>query len=641
MSTYFLNNSGTNTIPYDTAIKGATTINTLATNVALQSGDIIEAVAGGVIDESGFIGDSILPDGITIRSWIDNGKTKPSIKLSAAVGMFNWQGASSYNNIKLQFLKIYKDFTSSHSIISFASPAVGCEVYGCEIYLDGGYGNVAAISLDSAIGCTIEENAIRDCRFGLSITTIISTTSIQKNSITANGAGYGIRLWNASSGVEVKNNNIFNCSLGMEIKNMSNVNTLDYNNVWNCATPYSFTAIAGEISAAGSNSIKKNPKIISTSGTDFSMTLDSPCIGTGFEREDMGVGYNDIYVNLDNTFFTSEDIGNKNYPWDLTLFLASIPPYDIIEYVIYKLKNHVFIDERNMNAIATFYGTMKAWDKELYGPWGFYVGGLNVENFDLRGGIIFVRFDTTIIGFTDDELNSSSSGGFPYYHFTELTSIYDTTFIYAYKDLTISEGIKKFLGCSLIVGSDIIFEIDEATSEENITLFDDCVVDSPNIPLLPTSSSSGSSGPLDILLYESVFTSAQWTGSEVSLLGSNQFLWVKPTTWPSFYNAFLPDYLVYSFWSVDIVIIGSEDWEDHQTGLWGNVRLGVGAFYFEEVLYIGVTGTLQQDAIVKGLLATEIHLPVADMNIVKLIGNNSDVYVVGNNSDASDVSNIS
>jgi hypothetical protein len=95
MAIYYINASGSDTYPFDTVVKGAITFGSLLSSITLNSGDIVEVVDNGLIDDSA-TGAIDVGVGTTIRSYSGN-INKPTIKLNVSTGLI--QGYSTFKNL--------------------------------------------------------------------------------------------------------------------------------------------------------------------------------------------------------------------------------------------------------------------------------------------------------------------------------------------------------------------------------------------------------------------------------------------------------------------------------------------------------------------------------------------------------------
>jgi len=172
MPTYFVNTAGSDTFPYDTEGKGATTFKNLFDNITQANGDIIEVIDGAEIDDSG----ALIPDitkEIIIRSYSGNTE-KPIIKIYNTNYGFKLQGASG--SPKIQQLKIYKAGPSAGSNFikidsgSYISP----EITENEMWIANTTGMTSPVGVFIEVSTTtfsgqlkIEKNEIYDMLIGI------------------------------------------------------------------------------------------------------------------------------------------------------------------------------------------------------------------------------------------------------------------------------------------------------------------------------------------------------------------------------------------------------------------------------------------------------------------------------------------
>jgi len=85
----------------------------------------------------------------------------------------------------------------------------------------------------------------------------------------------------------------------------------------------------------------------------------------------------------------------------------------------------------------------------------------------------------------------------------------------------------------------------------------------------------------------SLFSTSQWVGTGITYSGTNQYSWTKATSWPLWDEEEVNNRDIYGYgqWSSNITISGDSSlWVSYSEGLWGEPRLGVGAFYFSSLL---------------------------------------------------------
>jgi len=280
MAIYFVNASGSSTLPYDTSAKGATDFATLFSNVAEQSGDIVEVVDDGEIIAAFTV--NWAATNITIRSWSGN-TNKPTVKCTLTGNGFFCN--SSMNGAKFENLRIYKDGNSAYRLIDGIScvdvevtscelfhinndtsdtscgirPYVGCsgwKVRNCLIYHVGLYG----IEVNNCSTCEFVNNTIFDFKYGSSAASGILVTNasatnnkIYNNIIHGNGSTttYGIRYITAGSG-----------------------NIHDYNDIYDCTTPFSGTT-------QNTHEITVDPLFLSEGLFNLRLQPSSPCLDQG------------------------------------------------------------------------------------------------------------------------------------------------------------------------------------------------------------------------------------------------------------------------------------------------------------------------------------------------------------------------
>lgn len=139
--------------------------------------------------------------------------------------------------------------------------------------------------------------------------------------------------------------------------------------------------------------------------------------------------------------------------------------------------------------------------------------------------------------------------------------------------------------CGFSMQADSGFPYHYETGATSINGFIDCIIDAQD-PGLYSSSSKFSPLPwifTEIVINSCVLSTVQWSGSGISYIGSNQFSWVQPNSWPEWSEVASNNSEAFSYllWGSNITIPGTLDWSDYPTGLWGEDRYGVAALYFE------------------------------------------------------------
>jgi hypothetical protein len=264
MATYYVNAAGSNTSPFDTVEKGATSIGYLAANApgGLLNGDIVEVVeAGGTITEPG---SSNIPAGVVIRSYAGN-TAKPSIQ---NVGGTNVQISTDGTIQDIIFRSSGGNTIGIRNFNMSSAPVFeNCSFIG--------NGSGTAIECWVPVGAKIRNCFISNYYVGIDVISFHGTGSgnhIVNNTIY-NCQNYGISYVMNSS--YVVNNIVVGCvTYGISLSGVSN--TLDYNDVYNCGTPYNG-------GSGGPNSILTDPLFVNTSIEidGFKKQSGSPCVDTG------------------------------------------------------------------------------------------------------------------------------------------------------------------------------------------------------------------------------------------------------------------------------------------------------------------------------------------------------------------------
>lgn len=123
---------------------------------------------------------------------------------------------------------------------------------------------------------------------------------------------------------------------------------------------------------------------------------------------------------------------------------------------------------------------------------------------------------------------------------------------------------------------------------DNESVLENSVIDTPSI-----NTGLWEYNTIDI--NSCVFSTSQWVGTGITHSGDNQYSWTKATAWPEWSEAESnnKDAYNYGLWNSNITIPGDSSlWLSYPEGLWGEPRLGVGAFYFGFLLNFSGDPTL-------------------------------------------------
>lgn len=126
-NTYYVNNSGTNTAPYDTVQKAATNFTNLKNNVTFENNDVVEFVSsGGVINDRSTSAFGAIDTKITFKSY-DGNIVKPQWDIGGRVVLSGdaCSGTSLYD-IRINL--------SATNVFNFISDVRGLTISGCEFY---------------------------------------------------------------------------------------------------------------------------------------------------------------------------------------------------------------------------------------------------------------------------------------------------------------------------------------------------------------------------------------------------------------------------------------------------------------------------------------------------------------------------
>lgn len=167
MPTYFLNSAGSNTAPYDTDAKGATTLKTLLDNITQQSGDIINVTDDGVIDDTG----AVIPN-ITVPLTIQSDPGNSGVpEMSAQNSTHNLAFTTGAHSPVVKGIKFSKPGTASDRWIVYnptsqtALTVEDCEFVGANPTTNA---NANAIEVanpgDFSGACNIKRNKFTNCR---------------------------------------------------------------------------------------------------------------------------------------------------------------------------------------------------------------------------------------------------------------------------------------------------------------------------------------------------------------------------------------------------------------------------------------------------------------------------------------------
>lgn len=184
-------------------------------------------------------------------------------------------------------------------------PNTGLTIDGNIIY-DYTYSQAIHLVGGDFSGLAIKNNVIFNGPGAILISVVIDDGSIVNNSMR-NMSNLGINMGSGTTNFIIANNIIHGVSnttpLGMLLVDFAVANcVVDYNDVFECTTAYSFSGTGGHMTTEGPNSLTVDPRF--ASATDLSLKLDSPCVDAG-----AGVG---TYADV-----PSDDCRNISRPQDI------------------------------------------------------------------------------------------------------------------------------------------------------------------------------------------------------------------------------------------------------------------------------------------------------------------------------------
>lgn len=276
-ATFYVNASGSNEFPYDTPAKGSNNLFNITTWHA-AFGDTIEVVKNGTIAEN--VNSISIPPGVTIRSYgtdgTDRATNKPTIHVyeHASMGFSSIQLNNPY--CTLENLRLYIDGPGSSTngfiiqMYSDSNSVLGCEIYASNIGQTNGI-NTNGIGVS---GCKVINSLFRNLRRAISFETGGACNNDVVFNNTIYNADQGIRFEFSASTVAntVVNNIVTLCNTGIY---QNNTIVQDYNNVFNCVSPYGGTA------SQGAHNPDEDPSFVSVASGNFMLGPGSPCVDAG------------------------------------------------------------------------------------------------------------------------------------------------------------------------------------------------------------------------------------------------------------------------------------------------------------------------------------------------------------------------
>jgi hypothetical protein len=302
-SIYFVNASGLNISPFDTAEKGATNFHSLFSAITAVDGDIIEVVSGDVIDDSLESIAVVVNKSITIRSWVENAN-KPVVKCFAGAsnpiqdGLFafstyfddepvGWSGTIKITNI-VMFKEITVDTPAGYSFFVLyydtSDYPPDFEITGCEFYADGDLSALSVQLFDILliVGTAsphflITNNIFRTALGGIYAQTDVVLDLFVINNSFSNMLMVAIAVTAVSSSSLILNNVATKSLEGPQYPAIYSSysepgHTVDYNNIFGFVTSYYNVT-------PGPNNISFDPLFVSID--DVHIVSDSPCVNAG------------------------------------------------------------------------------------------------------------------------------------------------------------------------------------------------------------------------------------------------------------------------------------------------------------------------------------------------------------------------
>jgi len=363
---YFVNPTGTNTAPYDTAAKGATSISELIVDDGINPADneIVNIVGdNGDIDETQtgivYISCTVRKDPASTNKPVVNMNYNQAFRSVTGRAAFVWENIIFIKDVDEGvpsaggMLEAWLDMTDPTSIIFDANEFrwVGSQVDspGEGIIVNGEYGEVV----------TIKNNIFHYLGRGITIqgrSGKIDNPKIYFNTFyncAKHRSGIHVIDVENANGIDIKNNIIYSTpgshsNIGIRVYNSTGTLTADYNDVYGVDTLYNTIT-------PGVNSLNVDPLLTDPANYDYSLGALSACRNAGTDVSivvdkddavrpqdggyDMGAVEN---AHIATTYFVNPD-GSATSPYDtaekgattITALVGAVTLYDddIIELV--------------------------------------------------------------------------------------------------------------------------------------------------------------------------------------------------------------------------------------------------------------------------------------------------------------------
>lgn len=293
----------------------------------------------------------------------------------------------------------------------------------------------------------------------------------------------------------------------------------------------------------------------------------------GNERAGIGAFYfgtieSNYYVDLSEA--TSGHAGTIADPFNVEDFRSSFNKMN--SSATYNIKGSCVTNELFKNTFASGV-TFQDWDNALYGPWRLTISGTSdITYFGLNDGSQ-MYFRNGMIYYIEETSKKIFYGKADYHDMllrTKTNSL-STSFI-------MNMASSNLYGCTLDVSG---------TPQINVTMGNGFVISAFDTVFYKLMEQDGDPDgiitPITSAYYENcVFKAAEYqvenpTAVDVKLKNNCQYEASLPDL-PE-YDGLQSEYN-YNLYSPYITIDGTNNWDEYNTGLWGNERLGVGAFLF-------------------------------------------------------------
>lgn len=275
------------------------------------------------------------------------------------------------------------------------------------------------------------------------------------------------------------------------------------------------------------------------------------------------------YVNLNGTGISAAGTSAQPLSYQDFYYSVSDPPSASSHYKIRGFCgcDVTTVNTQTQNSIAYQY---EAWDKELYGPWGFSASttigligtNVDIDNSYIKDGI----FEFGSIGILINNCIYNS-----YFKGTAI-NLYTTT----------PKNFSAF-GCTFDVDD---IDLNVSANDDKVNFYD-CVMNFPSF-----SPELGETKNLNVYANNCAFSATSGTYRDGGLTTFRtdhcQFEFSSSTSFPSVHKQ--KGYYAYHRWKDDITVSGTKNWtSNYPTGLYGKTRTNIGAFYFKRKYYVDLS----------------------------------------------------